>query len=202
VSALEGERRRIHRDLHDGVGPSLAALSLGLAAARNLRDTDPVTADALLKQLEVETTDLVADLRRLVDGLRPPQLDDLGLEGALAARAAGLSSPQMAVTVEVPAPLPTLAAATEVAAYRVVTEAMTNAVRHSGGRHCTVRLSGDGALVLDIQDDGAGIAPDHDLGSGLRSLGERVSELGGTVRITTATAGGTQVLASLPLETS
>lgn len=202
VNALEGERRRIHQDLHDGLGPSLAALSLGLGAARNLRDTEPAKADALLHQLELETADVVADLRRLVDGLRPPQLDDLGLAGALVLRAAGLNSPLMSIDVQLVGPLPTLPAATEVAAYRIVNEAMTNAVRHSEGRRCTVRVSAGDTLTLDIQDDGTGLASDHHPGNGLRSLTDRARELGGTVQISPSIAGGTRVLASLPLEIS
>jgi two-component system, NarL family, sensor kinase len=200
VTALEGERRRIHRDLHDGLGPSLAALSMGLAAARNLRGTNPEEADALLRQLETETTDLVVELRRLVNGLRPPQLDDLGLEGALRERATALSSSHMSVDVASEGPLPDLPAATELAAYRIVNEAVTNAVRHSGGGRCTVRLSADDALVLDVQDDGTGLTSPHRPGSGLRSLADRAAELGGSVQLGPAPIGGTRVLALLPLE--
>jgi signal transduction histidine kinase len=202
VAALEGERRRIRRDLHDGLGPALAALSLGLAAARNMREADPGEADALLRQLEGETADVVSDLRRLIDGLRPPQLDDLGLEGALTERAAALSSAAMTIDVHVVGALPELPAATEAAAYRIATEALTNAVRHSGGRRCTVHLSAaDTLLLLDVADDGRGLSPPHHRGVGLRSMTERAEELGGTVRITTPAPGGTRVHASLPLET-
>ncbi|MEX2627738.1 MAG: GAF domain-containing sensor histidine kinase [Ilumatobacteraceae bacterium] len=202
VAALESERRRIHRDLHDGLGPSMAALSLGLAAARNLRETDPAQADALLRQLEIEIAAVVGDLRRLVEGLRPPQLDELGLAGALIERAAALSSAGMHVEVDIFEPLPELPAATEVAAYRIVTEAVTNAVRHSGGRRCTVRLTCADALTLDVQDDGTGLAPDHRPGNGLRSVAERARELGGTVAVTAGPTTGTRVFASLPLERS
>lgn len=107
----------------------------------------------------------------------------------------------MSVEVELVSPLPELSAATEVTAYRIVNEAVTNAVRHSGGRRCTVRLT-SGALTLDIQDDGTGLAPEHHPGHGLRSVTERARELGGTVEITAAVAAGTRVLASLPLERS
>ncbi len=201
VAALEGERRRIRRELHDGLGPALAALSLGLGAAQNLREADPGEADALLRQLKEETADLSTDLRRLIHGLRPPQLDDLGLEGALKARAAALSSTAMIIEVHVQDPLPELPAATEAAAYRIANEAVTNAVRHSGGRRCTVRLSTtDTLLVLDVADDGHGLEPAHNAGVGLRSMNERADELGGDLQITTPPQGGTRVLAALPLQ--
>jgi signal transduction histidine kinase len=198
VGAREGERRRLRRDLHDEIGPSLAALSLGLAASRNLIPTDPHKAVELLRQLETETAGVVTQLRRVVEGLRPPQLDDLGLEGALAARTAALSSPTMTVTLHTSGPLPDLPAATEVAAYRIVNEAVSNAVRHSGGTHCTVRLHVDDVLTIETADDGHGLAHDRKDGIGLPSIKERVDELGGTLRITSTPGEGTRVLATLP----
>jgi two-component system, NarL family, sensor kinase len=200
VAALEGERRRIRRDLHDGLGPALAAVSLGLGAARNMRGSDPSAADALLQRLEAEIADVVADLRRLVDGLRPPQLDDLGLQGALEERAAALSSPGLQIDVRVEGSLPDLPVASEAAAYRIANEAMTNAVHHSGGQRCTVRLSASDVLSLEVEDDGTGLPPDDHAGLGLRSMRERADEVGGTWRIAAAPTGGTRVVASLPLD--
>jgi two-component system, NarL family, sensor kinase len=200
VAALEGERRRIRRDLHDGLGPALAAVSLGLGAARNMRGSDPQAADVLLQRLEGEIADVVADLRRLVEGLRPPQLDDLGLEAALAERAAALSSAGLQFHVRVDGTLPELPAASEAAAYRIANEAMTNVARHSGGERCTVRLRAGDVLALVVEDDGTGLAPDHVAGLGLRSMRERAAEVGGQLQITPGPAGGTRVVATLPLQ--
>ena len=141
VAAREEERRRLRRDLHDGLGPQLASQALTIDAARALMARDPAAADALLRDLKAQTQSAVADIRRLVYDLRPPALDDLGLVPALREAAARLARTGLQIAVDAPEPLPSLPAAVEVAAYRIAQEALTNAVRHSGARECAVRLA-------------------------------------------------------------
>ena len=149
----EDERRRLRRDLHDGLGPALAAI--GLKAGLAAREVPPESAArGLLGEIDTEVKASLADIRRLVEGLRPPALDELGLVGAVRSRAAALAGELRSTSSgsEPPGPLP---AAIETAAYRIVVEAMTNAVRHSGGTHCTVSiLVGEDAVELSVRDDG------------------------------------------------
>jgi len=200
VLAREEERRRLRRDLHDGLGPRLAALTLRLDTARDTLTADP-RADALLGDLAARMADAVADIRRLVYDLRPPALDDFGLVGALRGAAEGYGSAAPCITVEAPDPLPPLPAAVEVAAYRIAQEALANAVRHARASRCTVRLSFDlanEALVVTIEDDGVGIAPERRAGVGSASMRERAEELGGSCVIQSPSGGGTRVCALLP----
>jgi signal transduction histidine kinase len=142
VVGREEERRRLRRDLHDGLGPALAGVALGVDAARNMLRSDPHSADALLADLKNETLGCVGEVRRLVEDLRPPALDELGLLPALTAFVDRLSTRDDAlrVAVQAPDPLPPLPAAVEVAAYRIATEAMTNVARHAHARTCLLRL--------------------------------------------------------------
>ena len=199
VMAREEERRRLRRDLHDGLGPTLAALGLKVETARNRLGRDSA-ADGLLADLSVRTQGAVADIRRLVYGLRPPALDDLGLIGALQ-QLIGVSEPppriELAVRTE---GLPPLSAAAEVAAYRIAQEAMTNVVRHAQATQCTIRLQLiDGALHLSVEDNGSGLPEVVHRGVGLASMRERAEELGGTFAIAGRPGGGTNVKVSLPL---
>ena len=199
VMAREEERRRLRRDLHDGLGPTLAALGLKVETARNRLGRDSA-ADGLLADLSVRTQGAVADIRRLVYGLRPPALDDLGLIGALQ-QLIGVSEPppriELAVRTE---GLPPLSAAAEVAAYRIAQEAMTNVVRHAQATQCTIRLQLiDGALHLSVEDNGSGLPEVVHRGVGLASMRERAEELGGTFGIAGRPGGGTNVKVSLPL---
>lgn len=199
VLAREEDRRRIRRDLHDGLGPVLGGVAMRLDAAGNALDRDPETTRRLLAQSRQDVTDALADVRRLVQGLRPPALDDLGLLAALDQQAERLSSADLAVDVAAD-DLGPLSAAVEVAAYRIASEALTNAVRHAGAQHASVRLAGNGhALLVEVADDGAGIAPDVVAGVGLRSIRERAAELGGRTEITCPAEGGTLVRAWLPI---
>jgi signal transduction histidine kinase len=158
VTLREEERRRLRRDLHDGLGPTLAGFSLTVGAVRNLLNRNTAAADALLMQLGTEIEAAVADIKRLVYNLRPPALDELDLLGAIRARAAQYSSDRagngLQVRVEAPEQLPALSAAVEVAVYRIVQEALTKVVRHAQAHYCVVRLRCDDALHLDISDDG------------------------------------------------
>lgn len=200
VTAREEERRRLRRDLHDGLGPQLASLAMKSEAARELMACDPVRADTLLLAVTERAQETVADIRRLVHGLRPPALDDLGLIGALRSQAAHGDHNGLRVSVEVPVEIPPLPAAVEVACYRIVQEAMTNVVRHADADGCTVRLAFDATsniLSLEIADDGRGIPADRRAGVGLHSMRERAEELGGSFEIIALPEGGTLVAVSL-----
>jgi signal transduction histidine kinase len=203
VSAREEERRRLRGDLHDGLGPTLAGAVLTLDAARRVLATDPQAADALLDRAATSLEGTVADVRRLVYGLRPPALDQLGLTGALRQQAATLSAGNAHLTVELlaPDPLPELPAAVEVAAFRIAQEALTNVTRHAQARRAAVSIIADRALHLEIRDDGRGIDGAHHAGIGLTSMRERATELGGSFDITPSPGGGTLVRVRLPLPT-
>lgn len=199
VMTREEERRRLRRDLHDGVGPSLAALALQVETARDLAAEDPGAAAGLLATLAPRINAVVADVRSLVHELRPPTLDELGLAGATRELAARLSGPSRVVVEADADGLGPLTAAVEVAAYRIAGEAVANAVRHSGARTIRVRLCREAdALLVLIADDGSGLASDHDPGVGLASMRQRSEELGGTLDVHSST-DGTTVTARLPL---
>lgn len=196
VSAREEERRRIRRDLHDGLGPALSGVVFQLESARLMVDKDPETAKTQITGVSAHVQDVVADVRRLVHDLRPPALDDRGLVGALRQQGEHLG-PEVTVTAGELDPLP---AAVEVAAYRIASEAMTNVARHAGATRCAVRLEVvDSALLVEIEDDGVGVAPDAEAGVGLVALRERATELGGRAEVTCPSTGGTVVRALLPL---
>jgi signal transduction histidine kinase len=214
VAAREEERRRLRRDLHDGLGPSLAAIGLRADTAAAVLDDDPDAARAQLEALADETRAALADIRRLVEGLRPPALDELGLLGAIGRQAERLDGgagaagstdghaarPGIAIAVDgAPTPLPELPAAVEVAAYRIAVEAMTNAVRHAGARACRVRLDAGAQLTIEVTDDGAGVPDAPRAGTGLESMRERAAELGGELSVEARPGGGTRVVARLPL---
>lgn len=197
VAAREEERRRLRRDLHDGLGPVLTGISFQADAAGNVMASDPASAAELLVSLRAAATEAIADVRRLVHDLRPPALDELGLIEALRRHAELLGAGAPTVAVHAPAVLPRLSAAVEVAAYRIAVEALTNAVRHSGGGRVDLRIEVDGALEVSVDDDGttgSGWTP----GVGLTSMRERASELGGTV-LAGPNPGGGRVAARLPL---
>jgi signal transduction histidine kinase len=199
VDAREEERRRLHRDLHDGLGPQLASAGLLIAAARSLLPRDPAAVGDVLVQLASQTQAAVADVRRLVHDLRPPALDELGLVAALREHTAALGQDGLRIAVEAPPALPRLPAAVEVAAYRIVMEAVTNVARHARARRCTVRITCAGELAVSIRDDGQGLAPAARAGVGLRSMRERAAELNGSCAIGPAPGGGTLVEVRLPL---
>jgi signal transduction histidine kinase len=201
VSAREEERRRLRRELHDGLGPTLASIALGLQLARDRDGRDPTTHDALLGRLTEETRRCISEIRRLAYELRPPALDEFGLVPALreqAARLAGAAN-GLVVSMEASNELPALPAAVEVAAYRITVEALTNVARHAHAHSCTVHLTVNGALELEILDDGVGLSPEHRAGVGLASMRERAAELGGICSIERLSAGGTRVRACLPI---
>jgi two-component system NarL family sensor kinase len=197
VATLEEERRRLRRDLHDGLGPTLAGIALGIDTVhRALPVESPGGTAELLVALREETEQAVADIRRIAYNLRPPVLDERGLVGAIREHANRLGG----ATVTVPAPLPQLPAAVEVAAYRIAVEAMTNASRHAPGTAIEVSLSVNGHLELQVADAGNGLPPGFRAGVGLRSMRERAAELGGECVLNPRDPHGTVVRASLPLE--
>jgi signal transduction histidine kinase len=204
VEAREEERRRLRRDLHDGLGPQLSSQALTVDAVLAHMRRDPDAAEALLLELKADAQDAVTDIRRLVYGLRPPALDDLGLLGALRESAAQYSTKGLEVSVEAPVGLPPLSAAVEVAAYRIIQEALTNVARHAGASACTVTLAIEerNVLCVEVSDDGRGM-PDlqhiSHAGVGLTSMRERANELDGSLVVEALPEGGTRVRARLPL---
>jgi signal transduction histidine kinase len=198
VEAREEERLRIRRDLHDGLGPMLATVSLSLSAAADQLDGDGELA-ALLRDLDGEIHDAIGDIRRLVYDLRPPALDQLGLVRALRSQAAHLGGASVTIEVEASAPDVELPSAVELAAYRVAVEAMTNVLRHAQASRCWVEIERNHRLVLRVDDDGVGVHAEAPPGVGLRSMRERVVELGGTLSIARRDPNGTSVRATFPL---
>lgn len=203
VTAREEERRRVRRDLHDGLGPQLASAVMALdVVARALR-REGNGAMPLVTTARDQLQDAVGDVRRIVHGLRPPALDDLGLLGALQATGPGLlperdGAPQ--IRIEGSGHLGRLPAAVEVAAFRITQEAMTNAIRHADAEHVTVRVCGrPDAVGIEVVDDGRGCPDDAPAGVGLQSMRDRAAELGGTCAVAPAPGGGTRVSAVLPL---
>lgn len=203
VSAREEERRRIRRDLHDGFGPALSGIVFQLEAARMTVASDPDRAREALETVSGQVQDVVADVRRLVHDLRPPALDDRGLVGALRQQAESLALPLTVETPEDPDDLVgRLPAAVEVAAFRIAGEAFTNVARHARASDVRLRLDLGEDLLVEVSDDGVGIAADRTAGVGLASLRERAAELGGTTTITSRPGGGTVVSALLPVRSS
>ena len=208
VVAREEERRRLRRDLHDGLGPALAAVAMRAEAAATRLDDDTADPRADLAVVADEARSAIDDLRRLVDGLRPPSLDELGLVGAIQEQVDRLTPEASTLRIDIaadPIPLPALPAAVEVAAYRIALEAVTNVVRHASATACTVRLTVHDHLVLEITDDGRGPdrgpVPGGRMGTGLDSMRERAEEVGGSLGVEPGEANGTVVRAVLPVRT-
>jgi signal transduction histidine kinase len=173
VSAREEERKRLRRDLHD----------------RN----------ALLAETREEAKETIKEVRRLVDDLRPPAIDEVGLIDAIRHRAAALSTDALRYDVTGPETLPSLPAAVEVAAFRIASEAMTNTAKHSGASRCTVEIELDGTLSVTVADNGRGSARATGTGLGWTSMTERAAELGGSCTISSRAGSGFVVRAVLPL---
>ena len=198
VLAREEERRRLRRDLHDGLGPALAGHILRLDLIG--REVPPTSAaDAQIASLRDELQATVAEFRKVVEGLRPPALDDLGLAEAtrqMVHRVTAGSSAQVDVQID---DLPPLPAAVEVAVYRITAEAVTNAVRHADAGHITIAINvAPTSVTVDVVDDGSGLddaAPGF--GNGLETMRERAEELRGSLRVESS-AAGTKITAELP----
>jgi two-component system NarL family sensor kinase len=200
VTTREEERRRLRRDLHDGLGPALASISFKLDAVHNLADSDPTAVKKLAAELKTQLQGSLEDIRRIAYGLRPPALDELGLVGALQEHIVSYNQGQgTRFMLEAPERLPVVSAAVEVAAYRIAIEAMTNVNRHSHAQHCVVRFTRGDELCLEVVDNGCGIPRAVRAGVGMASMRERAEELGGTCAVAAIPTGGTCVTARLPL---
>jgi signal transduction histidine kinase len=203
ISLREEERRRLRRDLHDGVGSALTGIAFKLGAAQGLVRHDSSAGAALLGELKGETQALIADLRRLVYDLRPPALDELGLVSALREHVARLPAQGLRIEVDAPEALPELPAAVEIAAYRITLEALANVIRHAQARSCLIRLTpSTEALTLEVLDDGIGLPANFRPGVGLVAMRERAAELGGSCSITTRPSGGVKTMVRLSLLTA
>ena len=203
VLASEDERRRLRRDLHDGLGPALAGLTLQVDTVRNVLAKGSPDVDAQLLRLRSGIQATVLDVRRVVEGLRPPALDELGLAGAVDELAQRLTDhAHLPIEVHTPTLMPPLAAAVEVAAYRVAQEALTNAVRHSGATECSVDVEAlNGELWVRVRDNGTGRVQARPGGIGLAGMHERAFEIGGTLLLSARPGSGTTVTLRLPLGT-
>ncbi|WP_327038293.1 sensor histidine kinase [Micromonospora maris] len=196
VLAREEERRRLRRDLHDGLGPTLAGLTMRAEAAQELGPG--AATQRLLEEIVVDARTAVADVRRLVNGLRPPALDTMDLAAALRSHVATGPADGPRVLVDVPAALPPLSAAAEVAAYLIAVEALNNARRHARAGTVELRLWAEGGMLhLRVRDDGCGRRPGRPDGVGMHSMRERAEELGGSCVVTSTPGGGTEVTATL-----
>ena len=204
VTAREEERRRIRREIHDGIGPLLAAAMLRTETTMDLPPGCSSQAESLQKLHHLQKTAL-SDVRSLVEGLRPPALDHGGLVSALQQHAeisVGITNEgSPSVGFDVSGDLDILPAAVEVAAYRIGQEAISNATKHAGAQRITVRMSRiDNGLIVEVEDDGIGAPPDpNPSGVGLISMTERATELGGWCTNGHSPGGGTRVKAWLPI---
>jgi signal transduction histidine kinase len=214
VSTREEERRRLRRDLHDGLGPILSSQTLKMAAVRQLVRQNPDRAEVLVDDMIQQNENTVTEVRRLVYGLRPPALDVLGLVDAvrdLVLQTEQTDRSASSIKIQVLGPpdgLPVLPAAVEVNAYRIALEALTNAVRHSEGQNCRILFhmeekgqstSSELGLLVQVSDDGAGIPAAYRAGVGMRSMRERAEELGGTLLVESVLPHGSRISAWLPL---
>ncbi len=197
----DAERRRIRHDLHDVLGPVLAGVDLGLAGAQELGRSDAAAAVTILPQLHEYARDAVAEVRRLVDGLGPVELETYGLRESVRRSLARLDPTGAGAVSLLPGdPLLPLPSPVEVAALRIATEAATNAVRHAPESRCTVSLQLVGeTLVVQVLDDGPGVADDVVPHVGLVSMRERAEEAGGSLQVRSGPEEGTSVLAELPV---
>ncbi|MGW4055689.1 sensor histidine kinase [Streptomyces sp. NPDC004779] len=194
VRAVDVERRRIERDLHDGVQQRLVALAMLIGRARRGGARDPERAAGLLEQAHREAREVLAELREVAWRVYPSALDSLGLEEALGGVAQRCALP-LRIAYEVTGPLPR---PVETAAYFVVSEAVTNAAKHSAASAVSVRVAGaPGApLTVRVEDDGRGGA--DPAGSGLTGLRGRVAALDGVLRVDSPLGGPTTIVAELP----
>jgi signal transduction histidine kinase len=206
VLAREEERRRLRRDLHDGLGAALAGLMLKVENARALMRDDPDAAERDLAAVRQDIASTVGDVRTLVEGLRPPAIDELGLPAALTQAVRRLATHRSAqVSIDCPESLGDVPAAVEVAIYRIVGEAVTNAIKHADAAACRVTIARRaGFLTAEVADTGPGLAGPTDAdrdsvgGNGLATMRERAEELGGTLTLSSGPTG-VSVRASLPV---
>jgi signal transduction histidine kinase len=201
TAATLAERDRLRRDLHDGLGPSLSGIALGLQAASSALHRDPTAVAELLDRTRSEADSAVREIRRVIDGLRPAALDRQGLVGAVQETASALGigqpgGPKFALRTQ---GLTLLPPEVEEAAFRIIAESLTNVARHSSATNCTVRLEQHNAdLSVGVVDDGTGIVPRTSNGHGLESMRRRAADLGGWVLVERGQPQGTVITALLP----
>jgi signal transduction histidine kinase len=203
VTAREEERLRLSRELHDNVGPTLAGIRLQIEAARGALPVD-FTGAELMDRAVHGIQGALQTLRRVVHDLRPPELDTLGLPGALRELAVFLSGPTLRVETILPVDVSTLSKPVEVAAYRIVAEALTNVVRHSQATRAEILLElAAGQLVVAVSDDGIGVQPDRGgrKGMGMRFMAQRAEEIAGQFSYR-SDGTGTEIRAVLPITVS
>jgi len=203
VAAREAERRRIRREIHDGIGPLLAAALLRTEIAMELPLGSPMQAEALRKLHKLQKT-AIADFQGLLEGLRPPALERGDLLTALRQHAdliANMAAENPpTIDFDISEDISRLTAAVEIAAYRITQESISNAIKHAYAQHITIRITrASDSLTIEIDDDGIGVTADNPLGVGLISMGERAAELGGWCVVTHRPTGGTHVKTWLPI---
>ncbi|WGY01029.1 histidine kinase [Nocardioides sp. QY071] len=189
TSIRHEERRMLRRDLHDGLGPALAGIRLGLIAARGMRDQG--ASEEMFDALERELTQQGEEVRRLSRSLVPLALDDGDLATALSTLADRFTADGLVVRVTVAEDV-LLEVPVQVAVYQLASEALLNVRRHARATRCDVvlRRRADGDIVFSVADDGIGMAPGAADGIGLRSMRERAQELGGVLRLTSGPGTG------------
>lgn len=200
VASREEERRRLRRDLHDGLGPTLAAHVFRVGAARNVLNHQPEKAKGYLTDLEDGIADTLSDVRRLIHQLRPPVLDELGLLGAIRELHETQATP-FTLHLDLPARLVPMRAEIEIALWRIVQTGLDNVARHAQAESCQLTLGyHNDTVTLTLADDGVGIADSALEGVGLTSMRERTDALGGVLQITQNRPRGTRLMVELPLE--
>lgn len=199
VTAREEERRRLRRDLHDGLGPTLAAQMFRVGAAKELLLKNPEKTAKILDDLQNGIEGTLTNIRQLVYELRPPLLDQLGLIGAITHFVSQHES-GVEINLNLPVELPSLKAAVEVAAFRIMLTSLDNVTKHAKATRCEVKLTVNKSdLTINVIDDGVGIAVKYMAGVGLTSMRERAEELGGTFAIAPTKPHGTHLSVSIPL---
>ena len=194
VESAESERRRIERDLHDGLQPKLVSLALELGLAKARFERDPDSARSLLDKAHEEAKTAIEDLRGLVRGIHPSVLDERGLDAAFSALVASCAVP---VRVEVSLSK-RLDQAVEAVAYFIVAEAITNVTKHSGASRASVMITESSGLLRVLVDDDGGGGAKAEPGGGLAGLAARVAAIDGTLRVTSPPGGPTHIEAVIP----
>lgn len=201
VKSREEDRRRLKRDIHDGIGSNLAAFHMQTYNLMKSIKSDPDKAVRIADLLRKEIKNTIMEVRRIVYDLRPHALDEVGLVAAIKAYASNLSfeNDSLLITVDAPEPLPLLPAAVEVAVYRIASEALTNVRKHASADRCTIRIQVDERVSLEVSDNGVGVPSTFVAGVGIYSMMERASEIGGTFEMSSKPGTGTRIWVTVPM---
>jgi two-component system sensor histidine kinase UhpB len=196
LAALEDERRRIAQELHDEIGQRLTGMLLQLGT---LAPDAPAPLRERVAAIQEDARTTLDEVGVLAWQLRPGMLDDLGLERSLEALAESYAETGLGVRSSVPARLPALSRDAELAVYRIVQEALTNAARHAAARTVDLRVEVDGGrLLVTVSDDGVGLRAEQGDGAGIRGMRERALAIGATLTIEPAPRAGVRVRLALP----